>query len=134
MICEFTLPLDPIPCPRARVRTRPFATTYYPAKYQDWQKDAAKLLAQVEAPSDIPSGPLRVRTEFIINKPKTTKFTFPRGDIDNYEKSIYDAITKDGRFWNDDVDIQKAISSKRFARPDEGPSIRVAIYKADLSD
>jgi len=73
------------------------------------------------------TGPVAVMTQFIIQKPKTTKRAYPRGDNDNYEKAIYDAITKCGCIWNDDDQILMNLSFKRFTNPNEKPRCEVHI-------
>ena len=63
-------------------------------------------------------GPLLVVTRFIVTRPKTTKLSHPRGDIDNYEKGLFDQLTSCGA-WLDDNQIVDAHSSKEWARTGE---------------
>jgi Holliday junction resolvase RusA-like endonuclease len=91
-----------------------FATAYTPKPYRTWQEEAAKQLALIA--SDGPfTGPVLVALAFGVLKPKTSKLTHPRPDIDNYEKSILDALTKDGRFWLDDSQVVGLSSHKMWA-------------------
>lgn len=71
---------------------------------------------------------VHVELIFVVRKAKTSKLTRPHGDIDNYCKSILDAMTKK-QFWKDDVDITHLIASKRFAEPEEEPHTAVLVKR-----
>lgn len=86
---------------------------------------ADKAIPPCATPLD---GPLQVDVEFVCTKPKTTKRHWPRGDGDNYEKSLYDAITKAG-YWGDDDQIVEARWVKRFAKPGEEPHMHIQIRR-----
>lgn len=47
-----------------------------------------------------------------VEKPKTSKLTIPRGDIDNYNKLFFDCCT--GYVWEDDRQIEQEHSCKAF--------------------
>lgn len=81
------------------------AVVYSPKEYATWQKDALEALKQAhcEAPFE---GPVEVLIECFVPRPKTTKLPHPKPDVDNYAKSVLDAITKDGRFWSDDSQVR----------------------------
>jgi len=46
---------------------------------------------------------LRVSAFFLVTKPKTSKLSHPRGDIDNYLKALFDSCNE--LVWRDDVQI-----------------------------
>lgn len=109
------------------VASRPRVTrwgVYYGKKYTQWMKEADETLA--DALMTV-SSPCSVVVDQIVQKPKTSKLTFPRGDVDNYAKAPLDAITKKG-YWTDDDIITGLWTSKRFAEPDETPRTEVSIY------
>ena len=105
------IPLNPVPASRPRV-TR--WGVYYGKNYATWMKQAEKVITES---STTLSGPLSVATELCVKKPKTSKRSFPRGDLDNYEKAIWDAITKK-KYWVDDDQIIESYSSKSFTDGD----------------
>ena len=115
---ELRLPLNPVPASRPRVTKW---GTYYAKTYKNWMKEAHDLIPQAGAPWD---GHLSVMILFVVKKPKTTKRTNPRGDIDNYLKGILDAMTKRG-YWHDDDQITTINANKRFANEGEEPHIQV---------
>ena len=84
---------------------------YYGKIYAEWIKEADAL---IKTAKHTLTGPLEVTTGFRPKKPKTTKRLFPRGDLDNYEKALWDAITRK-KFWEDDDLIVDSHSSKRFS-------------------
>lgn len=61
------------------------------------------------------TGPVSLNVIFNAHRPKTTKKTFPRGDLDNYEKALMDALTKHGGFWIDDDQVVELQSAKCWA-------------------
>ena len=71
-------------------------------------------------------GPVVVRVSFVCHRPRTTKRSYPRGDGDNFEKAVYDVITKKG-YWEDDDQIVKACWEKRFVCPEEAPRVDIEI-------
>jgi Holliday junction resolvase RusA-like endonuclease len=88
-----------------------FASAYTDKSYRTWQEKAAAQIALI--PSEVPfEGPVVVTVDCHVVKPKTSKLTHPRPDVDNYAKSILDALTKDGRFWGDDSQIVSLVINK----------------------
>lgn len=126
---NFFLPITPSATQRSRCTCRGrFAQVYTDPKYKEWSAKAVPLLREIARTEDfraVRERPVRIRTEIIIAKPKTTKLAAPRGDIDNYEKGLWDAITASGAYWADDKQIIHNATSKRWARPgeDEGYDI-----------
>ena len=119
--------MAPMPTPRPRARVipgrRPIAVFYSPANYKEWQKEAAAELAKIDAVKV--EGSCLVTVENYATRPKTTKLSAPKPDVDNYAKGVLDAITKDGRFWHDDSQVTDLTVSKRWTT--DGARIEVTI-------
>lgn len=116
------LPIDPLPCPRPRIRVvklkngKSFANAYYPAEYQKWVAEFVELFKDKHiVPFD---GPVRVRLCFDCRKARTSKLLIPGGDVDNYAKSVLDGLTKVG-MWDDDKQVSGLLVIKRWAVPDK---------------
>lgn len=127
---SFVVALNPIPCPRPRITVRGrFAHAYYPASYKTWKGRAAEL---IEAELDkLPVNtyydvPLQVLLVCVVEKPKTTKRKWPKGDIDNYAKAILDALTEAGA-WGDDDQVIDVRVVKRLTDPGESGNFTVTI-------
>lgn len=91
--------VPPVPASRPRV-TR--WGVYYGKTYKNYREEMDKALPPSARPPL--EGPLAVDVTFYIQKPKTTKRHWPRGDIDNYVKAILDAINGKG-YWVDDDQV-----------------------------
>lgn len=124
----FTLTVTVPPAPAARPRvTR--GGSYYPKTYAAWRRDMDKAIPTAER---LYEGNLAVRVEFACHRPKTTKRLNPRGDIDNFEKAIFDAITGDRKkgfkgYWVDDDQIVLNSARKRWVRPGETPHVKIKV-------
>lgn len=108
------------------VASRPRVTrwgTYYAATYKNYM---AALDDAIPAATITHEGKLIVDVEFVCKKPKTTKRITPLGDIDNYLKAIFDALTKKG-YWTDDDIVVRVVAGKRFAVEDEEPHTYIDI-------
>lgn len=116
-----TIDIPPVVASRPRV-TR--WGTYYGKKYTAWRKEADEV---IKTALSTVSSPCSVIVNQIVQKPKTSKLTFPRGDVDNYAKAPLDALTKKN-YWTDDDIITGLWTSKRFADPGETPRTEVSIY------
>jgi Holliday junction resolvase RusA-like endonuclease len=62
-------------------------------------------------------GDLSVDLELVITRPKQTKLTAPRADIDNFVKAVFDALN--GYLWEDDRQILKLYAVKQWAEVGE---------------
>lgn len=131
---SFTVPLQPIPCPRPRITVRGrFAHAYYPAAYKDWKADAERLIEQAmdkEITATYYDVALQVVLVCVVVKPKTSKLTSPRGDVDNYAKAIMDALTASGA-WGDDEQVEDLRVIKRWAKAGEDGYFTVTINPID---
>jgi Holliday junction resolvase RusA-like endonuclease len=105
------------PSPASRPRVSRFGT-YYVKPYQVWMASCQQQMA--EQAKSIPAGNLVCAVEVLVEKPKTSKLTIPRGDVDNLAKGLLDGATKAG-VWGDDGQITTLIVRKRFTLPGEAP-------------
>lgn len=126
---SFTLALPPIPAPRPRVRVHNgVGFAYYAGKYKTFLTEAPTAIP--ESPLFFDKGtPVHVDVTFYCTKPKKPTNLYPVGDIDNYLKSILDAITKNGTYWHDDVQIVSLKASKVYDEQME-PRTHVIIAEA----
>lgn len=126
---RLVLPLNPLPAPRPRVTSKGW--TYYPKKYKAWKERAAAILPDILSYAGLASpltGALRVLAEFVVERPKTTKFRYPRGDLDNYLKTL-DCLN--GLVWEDDVRIVSLEATKVWADLNTHGCIRLDITEVD---
>ena len=121
---RFKIELAPVPA--ARVKHSRWGA-YYPAKYETFRQEC-KYWLQKNLPHRPPMlGEIQVITEFVCKRPKNPTNQYPRGDIDNFEKALYDAITNSGVVWKDDVQISTVKASKRYTVGREKPCIHVEV-------
>lgn len=108
-----------MPCPRPRIATRgKFAHAYYPAAYKTWKEAAAKAIRKALTPNHVPyDKAVVVSVVFNVKRPKSTKLEAPKPDVDNYLKSILDAMTA-AEVWTDDKHVIQATVLKRWADED----------------
>ena len=105
-------PILPVPASRPRV-TR--WTVYYGKRYTEFRKTAETLLQAVEWPRVFPlGGLLAVSVTFSVPHPKKTKRVAPRGDVDNYFKTL-DSLNK--YVWMDDDQIVWTLTVKEYGDP-----------------
>ena len=125
----FRFHLNPIPAPRPRVTSKGW--TYYPAKYKNWRKSAGDLIPDILSQLGLKEplvGPLEVTTEFVVTRPKTTRLAYPRGDLDNFCKSVWDVLS--GMLFTDDNVIVVAHATKRWAEVGEEGYIDMEVKEA----
>lgn len=127
LLIAFSLALSPVPASRPRV-TRWGA--YYAPTYKKWRAEALPLAEKYDGPKH--EGPLAVFVENIVARPKTSKLTHPRGDVDNYAKGPLDTLNDTNRAWVDDNQIVFLAVTKRFAQPGEQP--RTQLWWFPLND
>lgn len=114
-----------MPSPRPRVVVRgKFPTVYMPGEYKDWK---AGVATHVQGLSTItpaaPGEPVKVELQFFCERPKTTKLSHPKPDIDNYAKSVLDAFNDSGVIWDDDTQVIDLWATKAWAQPGEAPRV-----------
>lgn len=116
-----TIDINPVVASRPRV-TR--WGVYYGKKYTAWKQEAENI---THTNMDVIAQPCTVLIEQVVRKPKTSKLTFPNGDVDNYAKAPLDVMTKT-EFWTDDNLITGLWCSKRFASAEEPARTEAFIY------
>ena len=112
----------PMPAPRPRFSKW---GAYSPKTYTDWQADA---LAQLGVHTPI-SGPLCVALDVVGERPKKTILCAPRGDCDNFAKSVLDVLTK-ARVWLDDTQVGTLLIRKRWSDSTDPPGTTIWIASA----
>lgn len=122
---ELHIPTKPVPASRPRVSRW---GTYYGKTYTTFRDEAARLLADCKGST---SAPLAVITELVLPYPKTSERLYPRGDNDNFEKAVWDAVTSCKGVWEDDDQIIFNATYKRFAEKKEEPGIYLTLYELE---
>jgi len=116
---EWVFPLNPVAASRPRLSKgrggRPHA--YYAGPYKRFIAEAAGVVDEVFSEGyPLLEGPLHVSLSMKVKKPKTTKFNYPKWDVDNGIKACLDCLNK--KLWVDDSQIVSIEASKSWA--DEG--------------
>jgi Holliday junction resolvase RusA-like endonuclease len=121
-----TMRVEAEPSPASRPRVSRFGT-YYTKPYATWKAACQQQMAS-QIQGEI--GPIGTRlaavVEVIVQKPKTTKLTAPKGDVDNYAKGVLDGATQAG-VWGDDTQVHVLVVTKRWTEPGEEPGAIVHI-------
>lgn len=118
-----------MPAPRPRCVARGgFASTYNPREYTAWKERAAELIRDVlKEPLGERVGDFRLTLVVQAQRPKTTKLSRPKPDVDNYAKGVLDAITDADRLWEDDYQVSTLTVTKRWAPEGEEPGVHITI-------
>ena len=118
------LEIEPCPCPRPRVGRW---GAYYPAKYVKWRKAFSDMLRGVVEDRGIQphTQHLTVSISCFATKPRTSKLSCPRPDVDNFAKSVLDAAN--GILWADDSLIVDLQVTKAWTPPTCPPQIIIQI-------
>lgn len=131
---SFTLAVAPKAAARSRCgcrggKGRSFPYAYTAPPYRSWLEEALPQLKKLapDLPEEVRERDVSITVEVAVQKPKTTKKVRPAGDNDNYEKGLWDAMTKIGAWWKDDDQIVVNQTSKRWAYPGEEPGYRVTV-------
>jgi len=100
-----------MPAPRPKFTRDGYA--YSDKRYVTWRGQVAKHIPKLEP---IISGlPCAVALDLVLPPYKTVKTPWPKGDVDNFAKAVFDIITKKEHIWKDDMQINLTIVQKRFA-------------------
>lgn len=114
-LLTLTLPGKPVSASRPRVTKTGHAFIAKP--YREWIALHSPSVKQLDTvPTD---RPIALLIETVTERPKTTKFTTPMGDVDNFAKGPMDLLTKLGKAWVDDRQIVFLASTKRWAEAGE---------------
>lgn len=127
---RLSLDIDPMPAPRPRARAfmvkgKPIVSMYHPKEYTDWQKEAVGAINDALRGEDPPhmEGPLTVGIIVSKTRPKTTKLSAPKPDLDNFAKGVLDAMTKAG-VWGDDSQVEFLAVKKQWA---DEPGVHIEV-------
>jgi Holliday junction resolvase RusA-like endonuclease len=125
MQLTFKLALAPRPASRPRCTCHgKFPSVYNDPAYATWLKAATEQIrAELEEPFE---GDVWVAVEVIVRRPKKTVKVRPSGDIDNYLKGIFDAMTR-AAVWTDDDQVVETVGLKRWAAEDEPEGYQVTV-------
>jgi Holliday junction resolvase RusA-like endonuclease len=127
VISRFIIQVDPAPASRPRVSRQGWA--YYPkgTPYARWKKEAAEFLDGCGFPAGLEAhtGPLDVKVLVMVRRPKTTKLSHPKPDLDNYTKAVLDSLN--GRLFKDDSQVVNLVAAKSWAPPGQAGSVEVVV-------
>ena len=128
MEIRFTVPGRPVAKQRARnVRTKSgLSLTYTPeatASYENY----IRMVALEHKPETLLDGALALALTVYVAKPKTGRrqYTTTRPDLDNYIKTVEDALN--GIIWTDDARIVDIVANKRYGEPRVEVIVREAV-------
>lgn len=108
---EWRFDINPVPASRPRVSKW---GAYYAGAYKEFREKAAeKVWEVIGTEGELLSGPLAVSLELYIKRPKSTEKDFPKPDVDNYAKAIFDTLN--GKLWVDDSQIISMYVTKQWA-------------------
>lgn len=109
------IPLNPVAASRPQVPR--FGKPYYVGRYKEFKEVLMPdwILRNQRPVEELLTGDLFVRLDFYVAPPKKSKLRFPKPDIDNYEKAIYDAMT--GWLWKDDCQVAEHHVRKLWDKP-----------------
>ena len=103
------IPIDPVPASRPRFARS--GRVYYGKRYTQFRRQAAALFAMTEFPVQFPlSGKVAVSTKLVVERPKRTKRHTPRGDVDNYFKTL--DVLNEIVWWDDDQLVWASMSKE----------------------
>lgn len=98
--------------------------------YREWVTAHTPEVKRLDAvPTD---RPIALMIETVTERPKTTKFTTPMGDVDNFAKGPMDLLTKLGKGWLDDRQIVFLVSTKRWA--EDGEQLGFSLTWTEVND
>lgn len=124
-ILSFRVDVAPKPASRARLAKIGNKNVAYHLKpYAAWLREVKVLIP--EAP-ELMVGPVSACIEFVCKKPKKPGTLIPVGDVDNYIKAVFDAITYSGLVWNDDKQVVHTEAIKRYTGKTEEPHFFVSL-------
>lgn len=120
---QFVLPVCPAPAPRPRFTRDGYA--YSPKTYVTWRGQVKPHVPALRPViSDLPCA---LALDLVMPPYKTVNTPWPKGDIDNYAKAIFDIVTSKGCIWKDDIQVNVGLIRKRFCEDGEEPHAHVYI-------
>lgn len=125
-----TLELPGKPVPASRPRMTKTGHAFIAKPYREWVTAHTPEVKRLDAvPTD---RPIALMIETVTERPKTTKFTTPMGDVDNFAKGPMDLLTKLGKGWLDDRQIVFLVSTKRWA--EDGEQLGFSLTWTEVND
>lgn len=136
---SFIVPGNPQPQGRPRAGKRGNKIIMYDPKESKEYKQYVALIAKQHAPKTLLEGPLSVRLKIYRQIPKSTtkkdralyieglKRPVVKADIDNYSKSVLDAINN--IIYKDDSQIVDLYASKFYS---DNPRVEIEIREIDI--
>lgn len=123
---SFVLPGVPVAASRPKVRVhRGVGYAYYAGKYAKYLKETPEAIPESTHFFD-KGTPVSVVINFYLPRPTKPANPYPVGDIDNYAKSILDAITKNGTYWHDDTQVSLLSMVKLYTQGEPRTEVSVA--------
>lgn len=113
---EWTFHINPTAASRPRVSFKG-GHAYFTGPYKRFREEMVDLVPQVIGDHTPYTGDISVTVEFMAKRPKTTKLSSPRGDIDNYAKALFDSLN--GKAFDDDKQIVIAHLRKSWTESHE---------------
>lgn len=108
---EWTFNISPVAASRPRVSKW---GAYYTGPYKEFKEKASEEVYRVLGTErELITEPIVVSLEMYVKQPKKTELEYPRGDVDNYVKAVFDAMN--GKLWKDDSQIFAMFASKQWA-------------------
>ena len=101
-MAEWIFNINPTAASRPRVSFKG-GHAYFTGPYKRFREEMATLVPNTIGDHVPFTGDVSVTVEFMAQRPKTTKLSAPRGDIDNYLKAIFDSMN--GKVFEDDKQI-----------------------------
>ncbi len=147
---KFVVPSEPIAQPRQKHRIispkaedkRPFVHVYVPESHRVHKfKAMVALSARQLIGSDKFTGPVSVYLKFVMPRPKhKLRKTKPnpryahtgKPDIDNLQKSVFDALNQIA--WDDDSQVAEVVATKTVAAGNEKSHLTIEIKEFQLCE
>ncbi len=123
-IAPFFFDTNPVPASRPRVGRW---GVFYSKTYKEYRNVLAEKIKA--ARRSFGESPVAVLMEFVVQPAKTTKRKWPRGDVDNFEKAVLDALTQHAKIWKDDDQVLISVTAKRYAEPGEKPGTHITVWR-----
>jgi Holliday junction resolvase RusA-like endonuclease len=100
-----------------------------PTDYATWKATVATLAKDVPElpPADHLEAYCKVTMTHLALRPKTSKLAYPKPDVDNYAKSVMDALTESRVWWDDDDQVISLLTEKSWAKPGDPAGITVSV-------
>jgi len=118
------------PVAASRPRVSKYGHAYFTGPYKEFRKSMVNLAGAVLGEHKPFQGPLSVTIELYVTKPKTTKLSAPRGDIDNYAKACLDSFNK--LIWDDDKQIEELHITKSWTSgPEQDGWFEIGVNQID---